>query len=100
MNKSTRKENEQVWKSRVERSTRRTGNLEEFCRSEGVSSSSFSYWQNKLRSPSAPRKKSRELSAFARVEILEPVSHVPRSSVPNAKWVAEIILHLHRGMNT
>lgn len=81
----------------VERSRVRAGSLEEFCKAEGVSPSAFGYWQQKLRLQSVPRKKTSELSAFARVEIIEPASYPTRSSVPNAKWVAEIILHLHRG---
>jgi hypothetical protein len=98
LKKSTRKENEQIWKAMVERSRVRPGSLEEFCKAEGVSPSAFGYWQQKLRSQSVPRKKTSELSPFAKVEILEPVSCPTRVSAPNAKWVAEIILHLHRGM--
>lgn len=84
----------------MERSRVRSGSLEGFCKAEGVSPSAFGYWQQKLRSQSVPRKRTSELSPFAKVEILEQASYPTRSSVPNAKWVAEIILHLHRGMTT
>jgi hypothetical protein len=97
LKKLTRRENEKNWQTLVERSRHRAGSVEEFCNAEGVSLSAFGYWKKKLRSQSKLTKKTKDVSAFSRVEILEPAYYPPRSSALEAKWVAEIILHLHRG---
>lgn len=97
---ASRIEKERIWKALVEKSRHRSGSVEKFCQAEGVSPSAFGYWQHKLSRPGKfhlpPNKSTTGLSAFNRVEILEPQSS--RLGPPSAKWVAEIVLHLHRGM--
>jgi hypothetical protein len=87
---SARNENQQVWRARVERASRRKGTILEFCADEGVSREALRYWQRKLdRQP----QRLPTMSPFISVEVLEPA---PRR-LPDARWVAELILHLQAG---
>lgn len=96
------KENAELWEARFERAVDRSGSLKDFCKAEGVTLSLYCYWKNKLsrkaaaltRPETAVMKNSS--SGFDRVQVLEPPSS--RSQTLSAKWVAELILHLHKGI--
>ena len=101
-----RSKSEDVWRDRVGRASRRSGSIAAFCKAEGISSQALSYWQQKLRHVArrravvpTPRATARTASPFVGVEIMESEgSKVPSGSrLPEAKWIAELILHLTRG---
>jgi len=98
------KENIEIWEARFARARDRSGSLEEFCKAEGVAPSLYSYWKSKLAREAKSLTRSRsttidkKISSFDRVEVLE--SSPLRSQIPSAKWVAEFILHLHKGIAT
>lgn len=81
---------EQTWRERVARAARHSGTVLDFCRREGVSREALRYWQRKLKTKQALVP----TASFARVEVLE-VPTVGSRPMPDAKWLAELILHLH-----
>lgn len=70
----------------------------EYCRENGLSPHVFLYWRRKFADKGRGQKTSRELvmSSFARVEIL-PSERCDRV-LPEAKWLAELIMHLQAGV--
>ena len=84
--------NEQQWRERVHRASRRSGTILEFCRSEGISREALLYWQRKVSNETQVVS----VSQFARVEVAEPIApDISRQSRLDPRWVAELILHLH-----
>jgi transposase-like protein len=103
---TTRKENENIWRDRLERFASRPGTVTEFCEREGISKVAIAYWRRRFEqshpSAIAVRVQSRQpkASPFSRVEILDHYqSRAARavSRLPDAKWLAELINHLQSG---
>jgi hypothetical protein len=86
---SARIENRKQWQDRIQRAEQRSGSLQAFCKSEGVSRSAIKYWQRKL-------------GAFVPVKIVDSPAIAAAtsrrgSSLPDPRWVAEFIAHLVGG---
>lgn len=85
------------WQSVLAKSKLYPGSIPEFCRQEGVSIYTFRYWHRKLNQDN--EQKLIGTSAFARVQIqtsLADSNH--HQDLPDPRWIAEILLHLQRGM--
>ncbi len=83
---SKRSANVEVWRRRLEAAENFPGTILEYCRCEGISREALRYWRQRLGSAA--------VSPFAPVEVLLPT---PVARLPDARWVAELILHLHAG---
>ncbi len=99
MDKSnSHKEKEKLWGARIAQASEYTGSDREFCQTEGLSINSFQYWKRKL-----ARKDEDQVGVpqpFIRVKVDDPAG-VPQQNdirLPDPRWVAEVILHLHRSM--
>ena len=90
MKSMSRVNKSEIWRKRLEMAARRTGTLSEFCRSEGVSLEALRYWQKKFAQPCLPAP----TASFVAVEIEEASRG---GSLPDPRWLAELILHLQGG---
>lgn len=93
---SKHSDKETFWKEQLRLFTRFKGSQATFCRLHGLSTSTFQYWHRKH----FQRERALQIiepSPFIEVKV-EP--EVPRSrhNMPDAKWVAELILHLQGGL--
>lgn len=83
----------EYWRQHIIASERFPGSLREFCKHKGISLSNFHYWRNKFSNESQGQL------------IQNPNPFVPvaveqtqvMSSMPDASWLAELILHLQMG---
>lgn len=88
---------EEFWREQVRLFATFKGSRREYCRTHGLSANSFQYWYHKCN-----QTKKRDIqvvapSPFVEVKIdrqAEPSSR----NVPDARWVAELILHLQEGL--
>lgn len=81
---------EKIWREHIERAGRFPGSIEAYCRSQGIEASSFYNWKRKLKS---------QLS-FLPVVIAEGARvEKQASSLPEARWVSEVMVHLIRGLS-
>lgn len=85
--------NRQKWQEIVDRLDEFDGSVTDFCRQERLSVRALNYWRVKLRdkaqsSVNLPSVKSYKDSSFCRVEVEDT------RSLPDPKWLAELILHL------
>lgn len=95
----------QLWRDIVKRASQHPVSCHAFCVEQGISQASFYSWRNKL---SKHPRSSTEIGALApapRVFSEVKVSDAPGQgatarelSPMSAKWVAELILHLQRGL--
>lgn len=85
------KNNDPNWEEEIALYDEYEGSGASFCRSRGLSVVRFQYWKEKLGKPKQNRVKSFAPFALARL------SPKPETTValPDARWVADIILHLH-----
>ena len=83
-----------VWAERIQEAEAFEGSNLQYCKSKGYSEATFRYWKNQLRgSKAAPIEPAEAASPFLKVEIEKG-----SPSLPDPRWVAEIILHLNRGL--
>lgn len=88
-----RSEKEEFWRGHMSKSARFPGSLAAYCRSEGLSIHTFHYWRKRF--AKGENRLPRPVSApFVEVEI----ERSPERRLPDAAWVAELILHLSRGV--
>ncbi|MGZ3745502.1 MAG: IS66 family insertion sequence element accessory protein TnpA [Pseudobdellovibrionaceae bacterium] len=87
-----------LWTEHVKKASIYNGSLKQYCRQENISSSTLSYWRDKL---GKGISKSSQTSKFIPV-VVAPSSRLdqkgPQQILPNPKWVAEIILHVYGGL--
>ncbi len=83
-------EKEKFWREQLRLADRYSGTQAEFCRSHGFSLHTFQYWRSKLRRarPTVPVV----AQPFVQIEV-ERVT----PALPDPRWVAELIHHLHQG---
>ena len=93
----TKEEKAAYWKSHVEKFKKYGGSAHGYCLSEQISRSTFQNWERKLRTA--------KTSCFVPVKVAAvsiPAESLrtpssSRSLLPDAAWVAELILCLQRG---
>jgi transposase-like protein len=98
MGTRSRVENEKRWRERVRRAEAYSGSLGAYCRTEGISPSSLWYWRRKASSKAALSVVAARPPAFVPVQVVHAPLECedPESSLPDPRWVAEILAHLHR----
>ena len=79
---------EKFWLAKVSEAKKHGGSYESFCRLQGLSSSTFSYWRRRFR-----ERESKSLVPAAKFIPVE-ISAVPRPVLPDPIWLAELIGHL------
>ena len=92
------REKAKVWTARIEQAAQFPGSVVDFCQQEGLSIHTFRYWQRKLKDRER-KTKPIESNPFARVSILgQSQPREERRALPDPRWVAEVLLQLHRGI--
>ena len=87
---------EKYWRAQMAAAAGFPGSQQEFCKSEGLSLNSFQHWRKKFsQEMNADQVQALKPSPFVAVEVIKPVHSSQR--LPEAKWVAELIWHLHGG---
>lgn len=83
----------QYWQQQVIFAEKFSGNMTEYCKHKGISFHTLQYWRHKFRKE-LTMQQNQLPSPFVAVEI-----HPPQqiSTLPDAKWLAELILHLQAG---
>ena len=82
----------QMWISHVEAAKNYPGSAESYCRSNQISKPAFNYWKGKLAKELRPVT----LSSFVPVHVARSAQSLPRD-LPDPRWLAELIFHLHTG---
>lgn len=85
----------QLWQGRIEAAKAFPGSAAEFCRQEGIDSSSFYFWRRKLAA------ESNTASPFVPAVIAaQPVqaSTQEESRLPDPKWIGEMLASMIRGL--
>lgn len=93
-----RGENETRWQERVRLAEAYPGGVSSYCRRAGVSVEALRYWRKKsgaaLATASAVRVSP---PVFLPIQVMEAVAPARVQALPDAKWVADVILHLSAG---
>ena len=93
-------EKEKYWQEHLRLAREHKAGPTSYCRAVGISIMSLSYWRK--RCERRPLAKIHERSAFIPIQILNPEIPAVRSlerELPDAKWVADLILHLSAGVS-
>jgi secreted Zn-dependent insulinase-like peptidase len=85
---------QQFWKVHLIQAREFNGSINEYCRGQGMQASTFQYWKQKLTKRSAESRLPVP-SPFIPVRVSTPVTQTSRKSLPDPKWLAEIIFELH-----
>lgn len=91
---SKHSDKEIFWRDQVRSFARFNGSQTAFCRHHGLSVSTFQYWYRKFHQTDR-EVQIIEPSPFIEVQVESPPS---KHNMPDAKWVAELILHLQEGL--
>lgn len=81
---------EEFWRQQVAAVKKYDGSVGEFCREQGLSPSTFSYWRHKFNK--ASRGSALVPSAFVPVKIER--ERPTMRGLPDPKWLAEFVSHL------
>jgi hypothetical protein len=92
---TTRVEKEKLWQEHIRLATGHPEGWASYCRKSGISINTLNYWRARLKSK--PGKIKSKTNSFIPVQVLTAESK-PREVRPDAKWVADIILHLSAGL--
>jgi hypothetical protein len=89
---------QQLWQERVKKCEGRSGTIQAFCETEGISAARLGYWQKKFRQRKG-KASPVGISPFAQVAVqgsstLELVMSKGMSSLPDPKWAADFVRYL------
>ena len=92
----------EFWWRQLEEFKQYSGSQNQFCRERGFCPHLLHYWRRKLSGePRGGRQIGLQVgSPFIPVKVERLARSTPTASLPSAKWLAEIILHLHGGGET
>lgn len=91
---TTNPQKEQFWRAHIIQARHFNGSINEYCRGQGIQASTFQYWKQKLTKRSAePRLP--VPSPFIPVRVSTPEPQISNKSLPDPRWLAEIIFELH-----
>ena len=99
--KFTKEHRAQYWREVIERASRHPVSCHAYCVEEGIPQASFYSWRNRLSRRSNETKALTVLPSFAEVRVSDGPNHCASARMLpsiDAKWVAELILHLQRGL--
>ncbi len=90
-----------LWETRFESFKTFHGTIKDFCKSEKVAVSAFYQWRQRLFPRIAIKRRKKPKSRFLPVVVSEmPAVRVERKNeLPDARWVAEVMGHLIRGLS-
>lgn len=91
-NTNVNTEKEKLWAAKLALASEFGGTAAEFCRQHNLRENQFSYWRTKLASKS--RLPEPIAKAFIPVEVC--ASPKAKRSLPDPRWLAELILNLER----
>jgi hypothetical protein len=83
--------NKARWQERVRQADKHPEGLSAYCRANNVSLGALNYWRNKGR-PKLPTVARRP--AFIPIQVMAAETEVRSPSLPDAKWLADLIRHL------
>ena len=90
----TTQEKQRYWESHAVAAEKFNGSHESYCRTEGISAPALRYWRNKARTNPRPVRPL-PMKAFVPVEVL--CDGPARPSLPDPRWLAELIRALNGG---
>jgi hypothetical protein len=96
-NSEQRLKTKEYWQTKIREAEKFAGPETEFCRQEGLNSTTFKNWKYRLSKGSKRGRVGRQIpvnSAFVPVEIQKPRKG---RSLPDAQWVAKLIFYLQAG---
>ncbi len=92
------KDKAEFWRRQLELFTQYSGTQSAFCRERGFCPHLLHYWRKRLSGESRRRPpRIPTVSPFVPVTVERLPRVAPTLSLPNAKWLAELILHLQCG---
>ena len=86
---------QQYWRDHVSGAEKFPGSHEEYCRMEGISSPALRYWRKKA-AGERRHGRSAAVESFIPVEVMSAAA--PHTSLPDPRWLAELIFHLNGGV--
>lgn len=91
------KQIEQLWRQRIEGARSFPGSIADYCKREGIESSSFYSWRRRFRAEAKPLALQPFVSAVVQAH---PIQACPdaRPPLPDPKWVGEVLSALLRGL--
>lgn len=89
----------EFWSQHVEQAENFDGTNEEYCRSNNIAHQTFYRWRLKLKKMRLPVivKEKKSLKSFVPVHV-ESIAITEKATLPDPKWVAELIHHLQAGL--
>jgi hypothetical protein len=94
MASTTNSQNQQFWKAHIIRAKDFNGSIRKYCQSQDIKVHTFMYWKHKLTKRPAESRLPVP-SPFIPVRVSTPEPQKSKGSLPDAKWLAEIIFELH-----
>ena len=94
--KRSRQEVVKFWKQHIEAAKSFSGSAQEYCDAHEIQSPSFYSWRKRLSAVARDPNKAKFLPVIIS-EAERPAEQLERV-LPNAQWVAEVMLHLIRGL--
>ena len=96
----------EIWKNHVASAEAHAGGIGDYCREHGIKSSVYYSWRQVIKHEFAcedlvlPREVKRTKPSFIPVVIAEGSNSERQcaTNLPDARWVAEVMLHLLRGL--
>ncbi len=95
--KRTHLENVKFWQQHIESAKSFPGSIHAYCRAQKIDSSSFYQWRKKLSIQQGSRCTKPEFVPVVVSRREDDASAMSMSS-PEARWVAEFVAHLVRGL--
>ena len=82
------------WKTHIEAMKVCGGSCAAYCRQNNIKYHDVKYWKNRIDGVMRVQRKAIKHKSFLPVEVLNPIEIKKTHSLPDAKWVAEIIFEL------
>lgn len=83
---------ELIWKTHIKQEKYFNGSIKEYCQSQGIQVHSFKYWKHRLAKRESESRS--PVPSFIPVNISSPEPTMQKRSLPDPKWVAELIFEL------
>jgi hypothetical protein len=85
-----------IWEKHIEEAESFAGG---YCKSQGLNLSTYYHWRDKLSSPKVKSTRESRSSFLPVVVASREHSKASPAHLPDAKWVAEVMTHLIRGLS-
>lgn len=85
---------EQFWQSHITQAKDFNGSINKYCQMNGLKIQNFKYWKSRISKISAKSMKP-VASPFFPVRVLSADLSLPERSMPDPKWIAEVLFELH-----